>query len=86
MSATYSVATYYFAWLNPIEQYLNEMANLLYNDLLFFFFLNGPNPAYFCLFSLFIQDKYSTNLTLNDKALIMCLGLEPGRGRMVGAD
>ena len=33
-----------------------------------FFFLNGPNPASFCLFSFFSQynDKYSTNLTINE--------------------
>ena len=29
---------------------------------------NGPNPASFCLFSFFSQynDKYSTNLTINE--------------------
>ena len=42
-----------------------------------FFFLNGPNPASFCLFSLFSHDKYSTN-TVNEKAQMACLGLELG--------
>ena len=27
-------------------------------------FLNGPNPASFCLFLSFILDKYSTDLTI----------------------
>jgi len=31
------------------------------------YLINGPNPASFCLFSFFSQDKYSTNLTVNDK-------------------
>ena len=44
-------------------------------------FLNGPNPASFCLFSFFSQynDKYSTNLTINEiRAQMVCLGFEPG--------
>ena len=40
-------------------------------------FLNGPNPAYFCLFSFFSHNKYSTN-TIIQKAQVVCLGLEPG--------
>ena len=32
-------------------------------------FLNGPNPNSFCLFSFFSHDKYSTNLTINDKSV-----------------
>ena len=52
-----------------------------------FFKKSGPNPASFCLFSFFLQDKYSATLTLNDKAKMLCLGLEPTLGgRMVGAD
>ena len=30
-------------------------------------FLNGPNPASFCLFSFFSQDKYSTNFDYKRK-------------------
>ena len=55
----------------------------------FQFLKNGPNPASFCLFSFFSQynDKYSANLTKNEiKAQMVCLGFEPGGGRMVGAD
>ena len=32
-------------------------------------FLNGPNPASFSLFSFFIHDKHSTNLTTNAKSV-----------------
>ena len=42
-----------------------------------FFEKNAPNPASFCLFLLFSHDKYSTN-TINEKALMACLGLKPG--------
>ena len=42
-----------------------------------YFFLNGPNPASFCLFSFFSHDKCSTNTT-NEKAQMVCLGFEPG--------
>ena len=43
-------------------------------------FLNGPNPASFCLFSFFSHDKYSTN-TINGKS-----GIWTRDGSMVGAD
>ena len=49
-------------------------------------FLNGPNPASFSLFSFFSQDKYSTNLTINDKSIDGVLGTRTQGGRMVGAD
>ena len=44
----------------------------LYN----YYYLNGPNPASFCLFLLFSQckDKYTTNLTSNDKSIDGVLG------------
>ena len=41
------------------------------------FLKNGPYPAFFCSFSLFSHDKYSTN-TVNEKAQMACLGLELG--------
>ena len=43
-------------------------------------FLNGPNPASFCLFSFFSHDKYSTYLTINDKRV----GTQTQGGRMEG--
>ena len=42
-----------------------------------FFLKKGPNPTSFCLFSFFSHDRYSTN-TINEKAYMACLGLEPG--------
>ena len=49
-------------------------------------FLNGPNPASFCLFSFFSQckDKYSTNLTKNGKSINGVLGTRTKDGRMEG--
>ena len=52
----------------------------------FFLFKNGPNPASFCLFSFFSHDKFSTNLTINDKSVDGVLGTRTRGGRMVGAD
>ena len=49
-------------------------------------FENGPNPASFCLFSFFSQDKYSTNLTINEKSVDGVLGIRAQGGRKVGAD
>ena len=46
-----------------------------------FFLKNGPNPASFLfIFVLFSHhmDKYSTNLTIIEKVLMACLGVEPG--------
>ena len=40
--------------------------------------------AFFCLFSFFSQDKYSANLTINDKSLGGVLGTQTWGGRMVG--
>ena len=51
-----------------------------------FIFLNRPNPASFCLFSFFSYDKYSTNLTINDKSVIGVLGTQTRGGKMVGTD
>ena len=45
-----------------------------------------PKPASFCLFSFFSYDKYSTNLTINDKNIYGVLGTRTQGGRMVGAD
>ena len=50
------------------------------------FFENGPNPASFCLFPFFSQDKYSTNLTLNDKSINGVPRTRTWGGRMVDAD
>ena len=46
----------------------------------------GSNPASFCLFSFFSHDKYSTNLTINDKSIDSVLGTRTQGGRMVGTD
>ena len=51
-----------------------------------FFFKNGPNPASFCLFLFLSHDKYSTNLTINDKSIEGVCGTQTRDGRMVGAD
>ena len=50
------------------------------------FFKKGSNPASFCLFSFFSNDKYSINLTINDKSIDGGLGIWTQGGRMVGAD
>ena len=57
-----------------------------YSDNLSFFLKNGPNPATFCIFSFFSHDKYSRNLTINDKSIDGVLGIQTGGGSMVGAD
>ena len=46
---------------------------------------NGPNPASFCSFSLFLHDKCSTN-TINEKCVTGVLGTRTQDGRMVGTD
>ena len=51
--------------------------------LLLFIIKNGPNPATFCLFSLFSHDKFSIN-TLNDKSIDGVLGTRTRGGRMGG--
>ena len=67
---------------SPPEHFYSENPYLCYSrsqqvkfvqELMFF---NGPNPASF-LFSFFSHDKYSTH-TINEKALMACLGLKPG--------
>ena len=52
------------------------------------FFLNGPTRPLFCLFSFFSQckDKYSTNLTINDKSFGGELWSQTRGGRMQGVD
>ena len=49
-------------------------------------FLNGPNPASFCLFLFFLQYKYSTNLTINDRSIDGVLGIRTQDSRVVGVD
>ena len=52
-------------------------------------FLNGPNPASFLfIFVLFshCMDKYSTNLTINEKSVDDMLGSRTRGGRMEGAE
>ena len=39
-------------------------------------FLNGPNPASFCLFSIFSYDKYCTNLTIYNQSVDSVLGTQ----------
>ena len=50
------------------------------------FLKNGPNPASFLFILFFSHDKYSTNLTINDKSIDGVLGTRTRGGRMVGAD
>ena len=52
------------------------------NEILFY----GSNPASFCLVSFFSHDKWSTNLTINDKSVDDVLGTGPRGSRMEGAD
>ena len=52
-------------------------------------FLNGPNPASFCLISFFshiARTKYSTNLTINVKSIDGVLGSQTQGSRMEGPD
>ena len=49
-------------------------------------FLKGQTRPYFCLFSFFSHDKYSTNLTMNDKIVDDVLGTRTQGGKMVAAD
>ena len=52
-----------------IRQYLEKFK---YQNAAKVFFKNGPNPGhFFCLFSFFSHDKYSTN-TINEKSCIWC--------------
>ena len=48
-------------------------------------FLNGPNPASFCLFLFFSHHKYSTN-SINDKSIDGVFWTQTQGSRMVGAD
>ena len=49
-------------------------------------FLNGPNPASFCLVLFFSRNKYITNFTINEKSVDGVLGTQTRGGKMVGAD
>ena len=48
-------------------------------------FLNGPNPASFCLILFFSHDKYSTN-TINEESVDGVLGTRTRVGRIEGAN
>ena len=66
-----------------------DSINIQEDNFLFFFFskyklfhfknsfLNGPNLASFCLLLFFSHEKYSTN-SINEKAQMVCLGLNLG--------
>ena len=45
---------------------------------------DGSNQASFCLFSFFPQDKYSTNLTINENSKDFVHGTRTHGGGMVG--
>ena len=49
-------------------------------------FFNWPTQASFCLFLFFLQDKYSTNLTINYKRVNGELGTRTWGGRMKDTD
>ena len=70
----------------PITVQLTYCLTGLDSTKLFNLLKNGPNPASFCLFSFFSHDKFSTNLTVNDKSVDGVLGTRTQCGRMVGAD
>ena len=46
----------------------------------------GQARPLLCLFSFFSHDKYSTNLTINDKSVDGMLGTQTQGSKMVGAD
>ena len=52
----------------------------------FIFFSKWAKPGLFLFISFFSHDKYSTNLTINDKSIDGMLGTRTRGGRMVGAD
>ena len=61
----------------------------LFNLFWVFYVKNGPNPASFCLFFVLFshcKDKYSTNLTINDKCIDGVLGSQTRGGRIVSAE
>ena len=58
-----------------------QSSRLFYGFNIIFFFLKGPTPASFCLFSFFSHNKYITN-TINDKSIDGC-DLATQGGRMV---
>ena len=53
---------------------------------LYNFFKKWAKPGLFLFISFFSHDKYSTNLTINDKSIDGVLGTRTRGGRMVGAD
>ena len=61
----------------PLYQMCHNLCTLL---------LKWAKPASFCLFSFVSHDKYSTNLTINDKGIVSVLGIQTWSGRMVGVD
>ena len=50
------------------------------------FFKKWANPCLFLFILFFSHDKYSTNLTINDKSIDGMLGTQTRGGRMVGED
>ena len=71
------------ASLKPRNVYSNTYIRTQVKVQRYQFVLNGPNPASFCLFSFCSRDKYSTNLTVNDKYIDDVLGTRTQGGRMV---
>ena len=59
---------------------------LLCRDLISSFFKCAKPGAFFVYFHSFSHDKYSTNLTVNDKSVDGVLGTRTRGGSMVGAD
>ena len=51
-------------------------ATMLPENVIGFFKKMGQTGLFFCLFSFFSHDKYSTN-NINEKAQMACMGLEP---------
>ena len=59
---------------------------VLWNNYINFFLKKWAKPGLFLFISFFSHDKYSTNLTINDKSIDGVLGTRTRGGRMVGAD
>ena len=81
------IRTHSFHQSNTVEMFsYDAVFSVKIKDYVQLFLKNGPNPSSFGLFSFFSHDKYSINLTINDKSIDCLVGTRTRGSRMVGAD
>ena len=78
-----------YLWQSTIPKSLNNWPKIITPPsswASFVNFLNGPNPASFCLFSFSLRTNIAQILTINEKSIDGVLGTQTRGGRLVGTD